>query len=347
MSRDAPRFLVIRRDNIGDLVCTTPLIHALRTRFPEARIDALVNTYNAAVLDRNPDLNAVHVYSKAKHREAGRGIAGVYWDRAKLLLRLRRRRYDYVILAGSSYQQHALRTARLVKPKHIVGVVHERDYAGPIDLPVFRDPRAIEHEVEAVHRLLGPLGIDGTPAALRVFPDPAAVTQARNGLPRGLDRANLVGLHISARSLDRRWPPEKFVSLARLLHARYGCGLLLFWSPGSEDNSLHPGDDQKARLILDGCAGLPMQGFHTDRLEELITGIALCHTLVCSDGGALHLAAALDKRIVCFFGREYPERWYPWDARYVLLRKASRQVADIEVDEAIQAYDKVRSNGAS
>ena len=26
----APSFLVIRRDNIGDLVCTTPLIHALR-----------------------------------------------------------------------------------------------------------------------------------------------------------------------------------------------------------------------------------------------------------------------------------------------------------------------------
>jgi len=27
-----PRILVIRRDNIGDLVCTTPLLAALRTR---------------------------------------------------------------------------------------------------------------------------------------------------------------------------------------------------------------------------------------------------------------------------------------------------------------------------
>ena len=31
-----PKILVIRRDNIGDLVCTTPLISALRRRFPEA-----------------------------------------------------------------------------------------------------------------------------------------------------------------------------------------------------------------------------------------------------------------------------------------------------------------------
>lgn len=342
------RFLVVRRDNIGDLVCTTPLVHALRSRFPDARIDALVNTYNAAVLDRNPDVDLVYVYSKAKHRGAGRSVAGVYWDRVRLLWKLRRRRYDYVILAGSTFQKHALRTARLVRPKHIVGFVHEKNYAGPVDLAVWKDPAEIVHEVEGVHRLLRPLGIEGPPAGLRVFPDPAAVAQARNQLRArgGLDVDNLVGLHISARSPDRRWPAEAFTALARALHERHGCGFLLFWSPGAEDNPLHPGDDDKARAILDACAGLPMHGYPTELLDELIAGLALCHTVVCSDGGALHLAAALGKRIVCFFGRENPERWYPWMASYVLLRKASRQVADIGVDEAVLAYGKLRARTA-
>ena len=36
--------LIIRRDNIGDLVCTTPLIGALRQSYPRAHIAALVNT---------------------------------------------------------------------------------------------------------------------------------------------------------------------------------------------------------------------------------------------------------------------------------------------------------------
>ena len=36
--------LIIRHNNIGDLVSTTPLIWALRERFPAARIDALVNS---------------------------------------------------------------------------------------------------------------------------------------------------------------------------------------------------------------------------------------------------------------------------------------------------------------
>ncbi|HZP93912.1 MAG TPA: glycosyltransferase family 9 protein [Burkholderiales bacterium] len=345
MSREPLRFLVIRRDNIGDLVCTTPFIHALRGRFTVARIDALVNTYNAAVLDRNPDLDAVHVYSKAKHREQGHGVLRVYWDRARLLWKLRQQRYDYVILAGSGYQRHALRTARLIRPRHIVGFVHDKDYAGPIDVPVWKDPKEIAHEVEVVHRLLRPLHIEDPPSGLRVFPDAGAVADARSSLRMrtALDPDNLVGLHISARSPDRRWPAEKFAAFAKSLHEGHGCAFLLFWSPGSEENPQHPGDDEKARTVLDACAGLPIQGFRTERLDELITGLALCHTVVCSDGGAVHLAAALGKRIVCFFGREYPERWYPWRARYVLLRNDSRQVADISVDEVVRAYESLRA----
>lgn len=345
MSERSPRFLVIRRDNIGDLVCTTPLIHALRERHPDAQIDALVNTYNAAVLDRNPDVNTVHVYSKAKHREAGQSVLGVYWDRFKLLTRLRRQHYDYAILAGSSFQSHALRTARLAHPAHVIGFVHERDYSGPIDRAVWKDPKEIVHEVEVVHRLLHPLGIDGVPGPLRVFADPAAVAAARARLV-ALPVDNLVGLHISARSLDRRWPAEKFIALTRALCERHACGVLLFWSPGPEDHPQHPGDDRKAQVILEGCAGLPIHGFHTDRLDQLITGIALCRAVVCSDGGAMHLAAALGKDVVCFFGREYPQRWHPWQSRHVLLRKDSREVSDIGVEETLAAYGALLTGGA-
>src|SRR6185436_4152936 len=67
----APRILILRRDNIGDLVCTTPLIAALRARLPRAWLGALVTTYNAEVLARNPALDEVFVYEKLKHRSGG------------------------------------------------------------------------------------------------------------------------------------------------------------------------------------------------------------------------------------------------------------------------------------
>ena len=51
--------LVIRRDNIGDLVCTTPLLATLRARYPQAWIGVLANSYNAPALDGNPHVDEV------------------------------------------------------------------------------------------------------------------------------------------------------------------------------------------------------------------------------------------------------------------------------------------------
>ena len=54
----ATRILVIRRDNIGDLVCTTPLLRALRAQLPAARIVVLDRssgeTFSEDIGDDNP-----------------------------------------------------------------------------------------------------------------------------------------------------------------------------------------------------------------------------------------------------------------------------------------------------
>ena len=125
------RILVIRRDNIGDLVCTTPFIHALRRQLPTARIDALVTDYNAAVLAGNPDLDTVHSYQKAKHRGDESALA-VYLRRLRTVLRLRRARYDLAVLPGGE-QASAIRFARLCGARRIV-VRDDSDITKPADV---------------------------------------------------------------------------------------------------------------------------------------------------------------------------------------------------------------------
>ena len=73
MNPTLQQILVIRRDNIGDLVCTTPLLTALRRQYPQAWIGVLANSYNAPVLQGNPDLDAVFCYRKLKHVDGGWG----------------------------------------------------------------------------------------------------------------------------------------------------------------------------------------------------------------------------------------------------------------------------------
>ena len=331
------RFLIIRRDNIGDLVCTTPLIESLRKKFPDAYIAALVNGYNKGVLARNPHLDAIHHYVKAKHARENQRVIGLHLNRLALIWKLRRQRFDYIILGNSNFQAGAVRFARLIGAKHVIGYVPTKGELRTIDTPIRRKDGEIIHEVVAVNRLLAPLGIDGTPPPARVYPDEHKAACVRKLLNLSSDDY-VVGVHISARLTQGRWPAEKFVQLIARLSRSGGTKILLFWAPGSQNDSRHPGDDEKAKAILDRCAGYAVLAYPTRELEELVVGLSLCDTVICSDGGAMHIAAALDKKIVALFGAD-PERWHPWQSRHVVLRAASTKVGDIGVDEVLDAYN--------
>jgi ADP-heptose:LPS heptosyltransferase len=335
-----PKFLIIRRDNIGDLVCTTPLIRRLREKFPDARIDALVNSYNEPVLENNPDVDNVFAYTKAKHRPQGKTTLGVYWDRLRLLFQLRKRHYDFAIIASTHFLPKPLTLARQVRPRHIVGFVEGKHPAERyVDMPVPYIKDRPMHLVEELAALLQPFGIDGVMPSMRVVAAPEEIEVARAKLMEQGWRPEqrTIAIHISARKVPQRWSAENFVGLMQALRVTLDAQFILFWSPGSEDNPLHPGDDQKAICIQNAAQGIPLYPFPTTTLNELIAGLALCESVVCSDGGAMHLAAALGKPIVCFFGNSDASVWYPWGVPHRLLQKPSRCVSDISKAEALDA----------
>lgn len=314
------KILVIRRDNIGDLVCTTPLLSVLRQRFPHAWIGVLANSYNAPVLAGNPDPDAVFAYTKGKHLASGRGRLAALWQRLRLVLELRRMRIDDVILPGGE-QASARRFARWITPQRIVSA---QAVAG--------------HEVERSLACLAEYGIADVPPACKVVADVALAQNMAAGLPPALAGRRLVALQLSARKPRQRWPVERFAALARMLHAAHDVGFLVFWSPGASDDPLHPGDDAKAAELLAQTRDLPLAATATHALGELIAGLSLCDSVICSDGGAMHIAAALGKPVVCFFGNSDAVRWRPWGVPCQLLQPHSRDVADISVDEALAAW---------
>lgn len=333
VSGQNPKILVIRRDNIGDLVCTTPLIAALRERWPRAWIAALVNRYAAPVLERNADLDAVFSYRKAKHRARGESVLALYWERLRTLLALRRRRIDYVVLAAPALQAGAERLARMVAPAHVIGFDNSRI----ADIRVASRSERVLHQVESVFRLAGALGVEGPPPPLRLVPDPALVAQYAARVPAR--KGPVVGVHISAREADRRWPDERFAALIGELIGRHGAAVVLTWSPGARDNPLFPGDDDSARDIAAHAGPDPrLLALPTRDLAELIASLAVCDCVVCSDGAAVHIASALGKPVVALFGGEDPRAWHPWGVSYRLLRPASRDVRDIGVDEVRRAF---------
>jgi len=335
------KFLVIRRDNIGDLVCTTPLLAGLRRRYPEAHIAALVNTYNAEVLAGNPDVDAVYAYEKSKHRGPGRSLVSLYAGRLRLMLRLRREAFDTAILAAPGFARHSLRLARMIGAKHILGYVEQgRAHAGlDIALPYARSAAA--HEVEEVYGLLRAFGVEDAPPPVRVFPDPARrgeIARSLAGLPGD---APVIGIHISARRQAQQWPAENFAALMRAICERGAARFVLLWAPGEAGDPRHPGDDEKARRIVELCKGLPLLALPTVELSRLIAALSACDRVVCADGGAMHIAAALGKPILCLFGDSPAARWRPWRSPHELLQPASRDLKDLSVAEALDGFERL------
>lgn len=335
------KILVIRRDNIGDLVCTTPLIHALRQHYPTATITALVNSYNAPVLANNPDIDAVFAYTKAKHRPPGTSVLKVYWDRLQLFARLRKFYFDYAILAAPGFQPRLIRLARLAGAKHVLGFVEPgKPGASAIDNGVIYEADKPQHEAEAVFQLLATLGIQGPPPTAQVFPQADEVARATDALNSAIPIRPplLIGIHISARKPSQRWPAQNFATLMKRLHEEHKAAFMLFWSPGEAGNPLHPGDDAKAQEIMAATTGIPILAYPTHNLGQLVAGLSLCDMVICSDGGAMHLAAGLGKPILSFFGKSDATRWHPWGVSHRILQPTSQNVSDISVEDAMTGF---------
>ena len=88
------RILVMRFRALGDVLLGTPLLAALRTAYPAARIDYLVDDTLARLVEGSPVLDRVLAYPR---RARPRWLSDLRWG-----LRLRRERYDLVLdLQGS------------------------------------------------------------------------------------------------------------------------------------------------------------------------------------------------------------------------------------------------------
>jgi len=333
------KILFIRRDNIGDLVCTTPSIRAVREKYPDAKVGVLVNTYNADIVSNNPDVDKVYIYEKAKHAP-DKSRLSVWFNNLKVLRKIRKEKYDVAIGCGA-YSPRLAKYTFLTGAKMRIGYIKNGlEKSKFYNRPLY-EPKNALHEVEKTFNLLAPLGINGKPSELRIFPESKEVNKVNDFLNlSGFSKEiPFITFHISSRRPENRWPTERFTELAKLISAGYGANILLLWSPGSEKNVYHPGDDEKAELLKNSIKPAPA-AYKTTSLSELIAALSISSLVVCCDGGGMHIAAALGKPIVTIWGSTNPDNWAPWGTQHIILKK-NRNASDITVEEAFAAVGKL------
>lgn len=106
---DPRHILFVTLSNIGDAVMTTPVLAALRARYPQARFDIVADARSAALFEHFDALDEIIL----KHKNA-------HWrDKLGFVARLRRKRYDLIVDLRTDGLDWLLRTKRrLHKVKH-------------------------------------------------------------------------------------------------------------------------------------------------------------------------------------------------------------------------------------
>ncbi|HSB71894.1 MAG TPA: glycosyltransferase family 9 protein [Candidatus Methylomirabilis sp.] len=337
------RILVVRKDNIGDVLCTTPALRALRRAFPEAFLAILVSEHCRPVLKHNPDVDEVLVYRKAKHDSRRFGVPAL-WGLARVLKDLRARRFDLAIGLGRPCSRSSAWLAYASGSPWRLGYASPGLHPFPFFLNLTRDPGAkTSHEVDGCLDLLSSIGVSPAGRQLTLNPDPGAQAAIRSRLAReGVrDGAGIALVHISSRREANRWPLASFARAADLLRERFGLTIAISWAPGDAGNPLFPGDDGKAEEVARCMQGRPIL-LATPALDDLIAAMSLSDFVLSADGGPVHIAAALGIPLVALFGQAGITTWAPVSEKSVVLKRGGR-VDLIGVDEAVEAASAVLS----
>lgn len=276
---EARRIALIKPSALGDIVHALPVLSALRTRFPSARITWIVNRSYESLLAGHPDLTDTLPFD----RGAFKGVRSAIVAAWSFVAELRSRRFDLVI-----DMQGLLRSGLMAwasgSPRR-VGFVTAREgsryaYTHKLKCPT----RNGAHAVDRMWRVAEAFGVGHLPKVFHIPLQPVAVTAAQQELAM-LPRP-VVAVAVGAKWVTKRWPPGHFAELLNRAHTHFGGSAVFIGT--SEDTALSQAtitDLRGPSLDLTGKTALP----------RLAAVLSLADVMLGNDTGPLHLAAALGR----------------------------------------------------
>lgn len=297
-SRSAPvrNVLVLEPWFIGDLVLATPVLRALREKYPEARITLLGKQHAVDLLENSGLVDDIIVFdlpwtaSGPTKKYDPRRYNPAQWK--TFSAELRKRRFDLTLDARMDFRSNVI--AFMTGAARRIGYgfgggaflltdavkARPNDHHRVVDWMTLMAPLISESgQAESAESLAARF-----PPLLKVSAaerTSATATLAANGIS---EADTIVTIHGGARDPRRRWPIESFANVAAALKNRFGARIVLLLEPGAPD-SAQPVFDATLRTTL----------------REMMAIIDRSHLFLCNDSGPMHIADALDVPVVAVF----------------------------------------------
>lgn len=344
------KILVIRLDHLGDVLMTTPLLQALRYKFPGAKIAVMLSPWAKEILNQSPLVDDILDFNPPWH-------SSNHWCdfdlRAfvKLLKRIKHEGFDLVFNPRPNSYWDTILTFLTAIPQRIgtgynIGTFLYNRFIIPSP-SLDRD----EHWVETSLRLLRK-----TYGDFPKFPTEIFISEEDRRIVdeqwEKLDISSPVfAIHPGVRDPIRDWDIDKFARLADILPPRFNCQVLLLGGTG---------DREKIEKIITRTESKPrfLAGLLT--IPQMAEVIRRCKLLIGLESLSGHLAAAVGTMVfVIYGGLTHPDRFSPYTDNKVIIQKIQpcspcwsrgcaqpRCLSEIEVEDVVAQIELwLKSNG--
>lgn len=291
------KILILKLGAIGDLVMLTPALRSLRCAYPDAVISFLIGEEYKDVISGNTNINELIIARDFKRKKRS------YVNIIKLLSKIKEKHFDTVINCHTSWLMNLF--SFLTGAKMRIGFDINGGFLNTTTTNY--DNLKDKHDAKKYLELVKHVG--GKPTTMKYDlyfskKDDESVAKRLNTLDLGGKK--LIGFVVggggdSPFHLNRRWPIENWIELAKYISKRYP-KLKILLIGDKDDYTISEEVKNKTNNTINGC-GL----FSIKETMALMKRLKL---LITTDTGPMHLAAPFTK-VIALFGPTSPEQFTP------------------------------------
>ncbi len=301
------RLLLIRPDHLGDVLLTTPAIHALRRARPLAEIHALVGPWSAVALANNENLDAVVTLAFPGFNRSGNENL--------------RSPYRLALHAANQIRQIGYSSAVIMRPDHwwgalvafLAGIPQRIGYAHH-DVKPFLTQTFVQQHPHAVMQnadLITPWAGEITPEKLHYTfsytDENAAYVRSYLDVWGVLPEHRVFCIHPGAGTWVKRWDAARWGNVADILIDQLDATAVI------------TGTDSEVPLAREVAAHMTNRSIvmaGDTQVGQLAALFDRSQVVLGPDSGPMHLAAAVDTPTVTLFGPADPAEFAPWGDRH-------------------------------
>ena len=302
------RILIVRTDRLGDVLLSTPVIKALRQKFPQAYISMMVSPYTKDTLEGNPALDEIITFDKDAKNKGW--LATLKFSQA-----LRKKKFDLAIVLHPTGRMHLL-TFLAGIPKRLG---YDRKFGSLLtDRVKHTKQYGQKHESEYALDLIRYLGIEPIDKTLfmPIKPESEKWVEALFNQVGIKDSDKLLVIHPAASCHSRIWPGERYAQVADKLAQQYGFKVVIVSGAG---------DIQKAETVIKNMHIKALNLAGKTSISQLASLLRRSQLFISTDSGPMHVASALGVPVITIFGRSQaglsPQRWGPLGEKSRILHK--------------------------